>query len=136
MSAPAASVTSRLAFLNDATVRAVFYQALTFVLVAGGIWYLVSNTITNMSTRGMSAGFDFMDVSAGFNIAFTLVPKDSLDGTVLSGKGRFLFEVAQQLHTTMNRIAQPLADIASANRSRDEKDADIIRTITDQGLCK
>jgi general L-amino acid transport system permease protein len=27
-----------------------------------------------MSTRGMSAGFDFLDVSAGFNIAFTLVP--------------------------------------------------------------
>lgn len=59
---------------NNATVRAVFYQAATFVVVAGIIWYFVSNTIENMSQRGMSAGFDFLDVSAGFNIAFTLIP--------------------------------------------------------------
>ncbi|WP_245185466.1 amino acid ABC transporter permease [Falsiroseomonas frigidaquae] len=62
------------AFVNDATVRSVFYQAVTFVCVVGLIWYLVSNTITNMAQRGMSAGFDFLDVSAGFNIAFTLIP--------------------------------------------------------------
>lgn len=62
------------AFVNDATVRAIFYQAVTFAAVVGLIWYLVSNTIANMATRGMSAGFDFLDVSAGFNIAFTLIP--------------------------------------------------------------
>ncbi|MGK7870301.1 amino acid ABC transporter permease [Falsiroseomonas sp. E2-1-a20] len=62
------------ALLNDATVRAVLYQAITFICVVGLIWYLVSNTIENMATRGMSAGFDFLDVSAGFNIAFTLIP--------------------------------------------------------------
>jgi general L-amino acid transport system permease protein len=61
-------------FVNDATVRAVFYQAVTVAGVVGLIWYLVSNTIENMSQRGMSAGFDFLDVSAGFNIAFTLIP--------------------------------------------------------------
>ncbi|MGX9963445.1 amino acid ABC transporter permease [Roseomonas sp. F4] len=60
--------------VNDATVRSVFYQAVTFACVVGLIWYLVSNTIANMATRGMSAGFDFLDVSAGFNIAFTLIP--------------------------------------------------------------
>lgn len=66
-------------FLNNAIIRSVFYQALTFVIVAGGIWYLVSNTITNMSQRGMSAGFDFLDVSAGFGIGFTLVPYTESD---------------------------------------------------------
>jgi general L-amino acid transport system permease protein len=64
----------RRSAFNNATVRAVFYQAATFVAVAGIIWYFVSNTIENMSQRGMSAGFDFLDVSAGFNIAFTLIP--------------------------------------------------------------
>jgi general L-amino acid transport system permease protein len=68
---PAASDGS---FLNNPTVRAVFYQALTLLIVVGGIWYLVSNTITNMSQRGMSAGFEFLGVSAGFNISFTLIP--------------------------------------------------------------
>lgn len=74
MASPGIAAPARPSFVNDATVRAIFYQALTFALVAGGIWYLVSNTITNMSTRGMSAGFDFLPVSAGFNIGFTLVP--------------------------------------------------------------
>jgi general L-amino acid transport system permease protein len=64
----------RVPLLNNATARAVFYQAATFVAVAGLIWYFVTNTIDNMSQRGMSAGFDFLDVSAGFNIAFTLIP--------------------------------------------------------------
>lgn len=62
------------ALLNNETARAVFYQALAFVCVVGLGHFLVSNTITNMSQRGMSAGFDFLDVSAGFNIAFTLIP--------------------------------------------------------------
>lgn len=60
--------------LNNPTVRAVLYQILTLVIVVSGIWYLVSNTITNMSQRGMSAGFDFIGVSAGFSISFTLIP--------------------------------------------------------------
>ncbi len=61
-------------WLNNAKVRAVLYQILTLAIVVGGIWYLVSNTITNMSQRGMSAGFEFLGVSAGFNISFTLIP--------------------------------------------------------------
>lgn len=61
-------------WLYNTKVRAVLYQILTLVIVVGGIWYLVSNTITNMSQRGMSAGFEFLGVSAGFNISFTLIP--------------------------------------------------------------
>jgi general L-amino acid transport system permease protein len=59
---------------NNATVRAVFYQALTLACVVGGIWYLYSNTVANMAQRGMAAGFDFLDSSAGFSISFTLIP--------------------------------------------------------------
>jgi general L-amino acid transport system permease protein len=65
--------------LNNATVRAVFYQAVTLAAVVGGIWYLVSNTITNMSQRGMAAGFDFLGSSAGFTVSFTLIPYQESD---------------------------------------------------------
>lgn len=64
----------RPSFVNDAGVRAFFYQAAVFLAVTGLFYYLISNTITNMSQRNMSAGFDFLDVTAGFNIAFTLIP--------------------------------------------------------------
>jgi general L-amino acid transport system permease protein len=60
--------------LNNETVRSVFYQIVTLVCVVGLIWYLVSNTMANMQARGMSAGFDFLNVSAGFGISFTLIP--------------------------------------------------------------
>ncbi|MDP3319896.1 MAG: ABC transporter permease subunit, partial [Bosea sp. (in: a-proteobacteria)] len=72
--APSSAGTRLLAFVNNATVRAVFYQALTLSCVVLLFWYLISNTIENMSQRGMSAGFDFLGVSAGFGIGFTLIP--------------------------------------------------------------
>ncbi len=72
--APSSAGTRLLAFVNNVTVRAVFYQALTLGCVVLLFWYLVSNTIENMSQRGMSAGFDFLGVSAGFGIGFTLIP--------------------------------------------------------------
>ena len=61
-------------FVNNETVRAVFFQIVTFVCVVGLFWYLITNTIENMSVRGMSAGLDFLPVSAGFGISFTLIP--------------------------------------------------------------
>jgi general L-amino acid transport system permease protein len=74
MSSTSPAAPPRPSFLNDAGVRAFFYQAAVFLAVTGLLYYLISNTITNMSQRNMSAGFDFLDVSAGFNIAFTLIP--------------------------------------------------------------
>ncbi|HEV7456078.1 MAG TPA: amino acid ABC transporter permease [Roseococcus sp.] len=74
MSSSTSTAPPRASFLNDAGVRAFVYQAAVFLAVTGLLYYLVSNTITNMSQRNMSAGFDFLDVSAGFNIAFTLIP--------------------------------------------------------------
>ncbi|MEO0819799.1 MAG: amino acid ABC transporter permease [Pseudomonadota bacterium] len=60
--------------LNDERFRAVFLQVLTLALVGGGLWWLVSNTANNLAERNMSAGFGFLDVSAGFGIGFTLIP--------------------------------------------------------------
>ena len=58
----------------DARVRSIVLQILTLAGVIGFFWWLVHNTITNLAARSMSAGFDFLDVSAGFGIGFTLIP--------------------------------------------------------------
>lgn len=57
----------------DATIRAIFLQVLTATLVIGLLAWLVYNTMVNMQERNLSAGFGFLDVSAGFGISFTLI---------------------------------------------------------------
>jgi general L-amino acid transport system permease protein len=63
-----------MAWINNADVRAVLYQVLTAGFIVLLVWYLASNAAANMAERGMSAGFDFLGVSAGFGISFTLIP--------------------------------------------------------------
>ncbi len=68
------------AFVNDERYRSVFYQILVFGIVAWVVYNLVGNTQTNLATRGMSAGFDFLSGTAGFAIAWTPLdykPNDS-----------------------------------------------------------
>lgn len=60
--------------LYDAKIRALIIQAVTLFLVVGVFYWLVHNTVTNLQARNLSAGFGFLDVSAGFGIGFTLVP--------------------------------------------------------------
>lgn len=67
-------------FWNDPRVRAVFYQILVLALVAAGLGYLASNAITNLETRGIRTGFDFLREEAGFVISESLIdyrPADS-----------------------------------------------------------
>lgn len=58
---------------RDARFRAIFLQALTLISVVAFIAWLVMNTAHNLAARNMSAGFGFLDVSAGFGIGFTLI---------------------------------------------------------------
>jgi general L-amino acid transport system permease protein len=60
--------------LNNPTVRGLFFQALTAVCVLGLLLWFVQNAQANLSARNMSAGFDFLNVTAGFSIGFTLIP--------------------------------------------------------------
>ncbi|AWB35081.1 amino acid ABC transporter permease [Orrella marina] len=53
---------------NDPKFRSVIYQILAILFVAGGIWYLVSNTLHNLSARNIATGFDFLTREAGFAI--------------------------------------------------------------------
>ena len=72
-----------MAFLYDERVRAVFYQVLTFGVVAWCAWYLFTNTAQNLEARGMSSGFGFLFLSAGFDTDFKLI-----DYTVGDAYGR------------------------------------------------
>ncbi|MGQ9372222.1 amino acid ABC transporter permease, partial [Azospirillum sp. A39] len=66
--------------LNDPAVRSLVYQ----VLVIGGVilvgWFLISNTLDNLSRRAIATGFDFLSREASFGIGESLIdyhPRDS-----------------------------------------------------------
>lgn len=46
----------------------MLYQVLALLCVGGAIWYLVSNTLHNLSVRNISTGFEFLKREAGFAI--------------------------------------------------------------------
>ena len=54
-------------------VRNIAYQAVLLVVVIGVGWYLISNTLHNLSTRQIQVGFGFLSKEAGFEIAEKLI---------------------------------------------------------------
>uniref|UniRef100_UPI003F74888B amino acid ABC transporter permease n=1 Tax=Thermohahella caldifontis TaxID=3142973 RepID=UPI003F74888B len=64
---------------NDPKIRGIFYQALAALAVAGFIWYLANNALTNMEKRGITTGFDFLSQPAGFGILQTLIDYTEAD---------------------------------------------------------
>lgn len=58
-------------------VRNIAYQALLLAAVVGIGWYLVSNTLHNLSTRQIQVGFGFLSKEAGFEIAEKLIEYDA-----------------------------------------------------------
>ncbi len=62
------------AILRNEGYRAILFQVIALGTIVGLFWWLLDNTMTNMAARGMSAGFDFLPVTAGFGIGFTLIP--------------------------------------------------------------
>ncbi len=59
-------------FSNPA-VRAWLFQILAVLAVLAVAIYLFHNTVTNLSTRGITSGFAFLDRSAGFGIVQHLI---------------------------------------------------------------
>ena len=61
-----------LALINDARVRALVFQiSLIFALIVGG-WWLVDNTVSNLSEQGKTLEFNFLVQTTGFQISSTL----------------------------------------------------------------
>ena len=56
---------------NDPGVRAVVYQVIALAAVATAVWFLVSNTLHNLSVRNIATGFGFLQREAGFAIGET-----------------------------------------------------------------
>src|ERR1035437_2049802 len=48
-------------------------------MIALTIWFLASNTMTNMLVRGIQSGFDFLSQPSGFSIGESLFPFDSAE---------------------------------------------------------
>jgi len=57
--------------------RALVYQFVAVVAIALAVFYLASNTATNMRARGIQSGFDFLTGAAGFDIGESLFAFDS-----------------------------------------------------------
>jgi His/Glu/Gln/Arg/opine family amino acid ABC transporter permease subunit len=60
----------------DAKVRALLFQCLAIAAVIGFLFYIVNNALTNLATRGITTGFDFLGNTAGFGILQSLIPYD------------------------------------------------------------
>lgn len=57
--------------------RGLIYQVIAIAAIAGVVWFLAHNTLTNMRVRGIQSGFDFLGQAAGFDIGESLYPFDS-----------------------------------------------------------
>lgn len=65
---------------NNEKFRGILYQSLLIALVVGTGWFLVANTLTNLSARHIATGFGFLEREAGFGISEHLIdylPSDS-----------------------------------------------------------
>ena len=56
---------------RDPAVRALVFQALLVLVVAWSLGTIFSNTITNLESRGIHTGFDFLDEVAPFAVGFS-----------------------------------------------------------------
>ena len=61
---------------NNAQHRSLFFQVLLVAMLAGFFWFIGTNTLANLEKRGISTGFGFLSLKAGFGILQTLIPFD------------------------------------------------------------
>jgi general L-amino acid transport system permease protein len=73
------SVPLVLKIWNDPKFRAVLYQVVAVALVGVGLWYLISNTLHNLSVRNIATGFDFLEREAGFAIGESAIQYSPAD---------------------------------------------------------
>jgi general L-amino acid transport system permease protein len=61
--------TSRGSFINDPTVRAIFFQAVVVIVLAVLVVWIVNNVIDNLARLHIASGFGFLNGRAGFDIS-------------------------------------------------------------------
>jgi general L-amino acid transport system permease protein len=55
------------------TFRSVAFQFIAVVALVFFVYTIVNNALTNLESRGIATGFDFLDQRAGFGIGLTLI---------------------------------------------------------------
>jgi len=73
---------------NDPATRALVYQVLALTLVGAGVWFLVHNTLHNLSLRNIATGFGFLNREAGFAIGESVIaygPADTYGRAIFAG---------------------------------------------------
>ena len=65
--------------LRNQKVRGILFQILTILGLIAFLWYIGSNTMTNIEQRGIRTGFDFLNSTAGFSIDETPIEFSSTD---------------------------------------------------------
>lgn len=68
---------ARVPLLNDPRIRGVAYQALAFAALVIFIYWIVGNTIENLTRANIASGFGFLRGRAGFDISQTLIQYSS-----------------------------------------------------------
>lgn len=63
-----------VSWMNDPKIRGIIYQVVLAAVLIAFVWWIVGNTIDNLSARGISSGFGFLDRRAGFDISQALIP--------------------------------------------------------------
>ena len=69
---PSAPLSKRLSW-NDPGVRSIVYQVIALCAVGAVVWFLVQNTLHNLSVRNIASGFGFLNREAGFAIGESLI---------------------------------------------------------------
>ncbi len=77
MSQPSTTAPKKPWSWRSQAFRALVYQVVAVGLIALTVWYLASNTATNMRARGIQSGFDFLNSATGFDIGESLFAFDS-----------------------------------------------------------
>ncbi|MDA0147505.1 amino acid ABC transporter permease [Vibrio sp. LaRot3] len=62
--------------LYNPTFRSVVFQIIAVSALAFFIYTIVNNALTNLDSRGIATGFDFLNQEAGFGIGLTLIEYD------------------------------------------------------------
>lgn len=63
--------------LYDPTIRGIFFQALTIILLVALIWSIAHNTAVNLARANIASGFGFLNGRAGFEVGQSLIPYSS-----------------------------------------------------------
>ncbi|QWW69367.1 amino acid ABC transporter permease [Rhizobium sp. WYJ-E13] len=63
--------------LYDPTIRGIFFQALTIILLVALVWSIAHNTAVNLARANIASGFGFLNGRAGFEVGQSLIQYSS-----------------------------------------------------------